>query len=326
MEQARLRSRIEEVTERPAPGVVEVFTDTTDFTNIWRGHIIRLGDRDFVVEGDMREGRFGIDDQPKFWVKKALDLDTGDRKILKLVFNEEFSIRIGLLRIRCYRDPEKETRVLDAFRGDARLMQGTTLRDDRGNSVRVLDYIRGGTIYRRLKDLSMDHETYYRRELPGLLTKLVGAFEAIAAVHEKGHCHGDIRNDHLIIESGSGRIRWIDFDLCQDVSDFDVWSIGNILLYVVGMGERTFHDAKAGRVTPVAPLSEHDASAFFVHRVINLRKLFPWVSPELNRILMHFSYGTREFYESVNDILADLKPAVRALGDGGLEPEARSDR
>lgn len=60
--------------------------------NIWRGHVVRLADQFFLVRADMKEGRFGIDDQPKFWVKKAIDLESGEVKILKLAFHEEFAI------------------------------------------------------------------------------------------------------------------------------------------------------------------------------------------------------------------------------------------
>lgn len=324
MDGSNLRRRVEELLGRPLAAPPPVVTDTTQFMNIWRGHVIRLDDRHFVVERDMKEGRFGLDEEPKFWVKGCRDLDTGASKILKLVFNEEFDIRVGLLRIHCYRDPEKEGRVLDRVRGDGRFMQGETLEDDGGNPVRVIDFIRGKNLYRRLRDLEMEHEVYFHTELPGILRRLLPLFEGIAMMHREALCHGDIRNDHVIIEAGTGRFRWIDFDLCQDVSDFDVWSLGNILVYVIGKGERTFHDLRAGRLHSVRELVAGDASAFFVHRIMNLRKLFPWIPPELNEILMHFSYGTRDFYESAEEILSDLRPvvdaldpAVRTAGEGG---------
>jgi serine/threonine protein kinase len=316
MDEAKLRDRIEELTGRPAPDRLSVFTDTTEFMSIWRGHVLLLEGRHFLVEGDMREGRFGVDDQPKFWVKKALDLTTGRSKILKLVFNEEFNIRIGLLRIRCYRDPDKEGRVLDLVRGDRRFMQGESLKDSESNSVRVVDFIRGDNLYEYLSGLVLDHETYYRTRLAGILERLLPAFEGIAFFHENGQHHGDIRNDHLIMDPESDLFRWIDFDLCQDISDFDVWSLGNVLLFTIGKGEHTFHDLAAGRLA-VPPggqaFTEHDASAFFVHRIMNLRKLFPWIREDLNEILMHFSFGTTEFYETTEQILADLRPVVAAM-------------
>jgi hypothetical protein len=316
MDEAYLRERIEKLTRRPAPMRLDVLRDTTEFMSIWRGHVLCLEGRHFFVEGDMREGRFGVDDQPKFWVKKALDLETGGQKVLKLVFHEEFRIRIGLLRIHCYRDPEKEGKILDLVEGDPRFMQGETLSDDHGNPVRIVDFIRGDNFYEYVTGLTMDHETYFRTLLPDVLTHITSAVEGIAYFHRNGQHHGDIRNDHLIIEKGTGRFRWIDFDLCQDVSDFDVWSLGNILLYAIGMGEHTFHEIAKGHLTVPdggRSLTEHDASAFFVHRVMNLKKLFPWIPAALNDILMHFSFGTRHFYETVEEILGDLRPAVDDL-------------
>jgi hypothetical protein len=317
MNESEIRARVEAVSGRPADRHFAVFHDTTQFTDILRGHVIELEGNHYLVQGDMREGRFGIDEQPKFWVKRAVELGTGAKKVLKLVFHEDFNIRIGLLRIRCYRDPEKEGRVLDLVRGDPRFMQGVTMRDEKGNAVRVIDLIRGKSIYRYLHDLDMGHEEYFRTALPGVLRGVLGCFEAIATIHAKGLHHGDIRNDHILIEKGTGLYRWIDFDLCQDVSDFDVWSLGNILLFSVGKGEHTFHEVRAGKLVlakGAAPLTEQDASGFFVHRIMNLRKLFPWIPAALNDVLMHFSYGTADFYESVDEVIDDLRPVVRSLG------------
>jgi hypothetical protein len=315
MDQSEIEHRVGELTGRPVSSPLRVVTDTTEFMNIWRGHIVHIGDRFYLVVGDMKEGRFGIDDQPKFWVKKALELETGDEKILKLAFHEEFTIRIGLLRMRCYRDPLKEGAVLKVVRGDVRFMQGQTVEDERGNPVRVIDFIRGRNLYEYLNDLRMDHRTYFHAVLPGILRKLVDAFEAIAMIHQHGYHHGDIRNDHILIDQQTDQFRWIDYDFCQDIPDFDIWSLGNVLLYVVGKGEHTFHEVSAGRLrlAPGTKLTKQDASAFFAHRVMNLAKLFPWIPGELSDILMHFSYGTEVFYETVRALLDDLRPVVQSL-------------
>jgi len=315
MNQGEVEHRIEELTGRPTSSPVRVFTDTTQFMNICRGHVIHLGDRFYLVVGNMKEGRFGIDDQPKFWVKKAIEMESGDEKILKLAFHEEFAIRIGLLRMRCYRDPLKEGELLKMVRGDARFMQGTTEPDERANPVRVIDFIRGRNLYRYLSDLQMDHRTYFHTVLPGILRKLVEAIEAIAMIHQRGYHHGDIRNDHILIDSETDEFRWIDYDFCQDVPDFDIWSLGNVLLYVIGKGERTFHEVAAGRLrlAPGATLTKQDASAFLAQRIMNLAKLFPWIPSELSEILMHFSYGTQIFYETVQALLDDLRPVVQSL-------------
>lgn len=325
MDRPELEHRIETLTGRRAPTPLQIFSDTTEFMNIQGGHVLRLADRFFLVLGDMREGRFGVDEQPKYWVKKALDIVSGEEKILKLVFHEEFNIRMGLLRIRCYRDPVKESEVLDMMRGDSRFMQGMTIEDDQDNPVRIIDFIRGRNLYRFLEDLPVDHLTYFGEALPGVLRRLLHAFEAIAEIHHRGYCHGDIRNDHILIDSATDEFRWIDYDLRQDITDFDVWSLGNILLYAVGKGEHTFHDIAVRRIS-VAPgerLTEKDASAFFRHRIMNLEKLFPWIPAELNNILMRFSYGTTVFYENVPALLDDLRPVVESMNSGPVSPGAR---
>jgi len=322
MDEAWIRDRIEQVTGRPAPRRIVLTGDTTQFMSITRDHVLTLGGRHYYIEGEMREGRFGLDDDPKYWVKKALELETGDRKVLKLVFLEEFRIRIGLLTVRCRRDAGKEAGVLDTVRGDERFMQGYTVPDECGNPVRIIEFIPGKSLYRHLRDLTLSHREYFETLFPEYLGKLVTCFQAIADLHAAGGHHGDIRTDHVFVERNTERFRWIDFDLAQDVSDFDVWSLGNVLLYTVGMGEYTFHDvARAGKGG--VSLTDHDASAFFHHRVINLRKVFPYIPEDLNDVLMHFSYGTVDFYESVAEILADLRPAAERFAGyptGGRTP------
>jgi hypothetical protein len=197
-------------------------------------------------------------------------------------------------------------------------MQGHTVPDDAGNPVRIIDYIRGRSLYRELRDLELDHRTYYETLFPFYLEKFTGAVRSIADVHARGQHHGDIRTDHIFVERGTQRFRWIDFDLSEDVSDFDVWSLGNVLLYIVGMGEHTFHDVfhrRYGHSVDEDRFGEKDASAFFTHRIINLKKLFPYIPTELNDVLMHFSFGTQDFYETVEEIHADLLPVSRRLAD-----------
>ncbi|MEZ4602250.1 MAG: hypothetical protein R2861_02215 [Desulfobacterales bacterium] len=88
-----------------------IFTDTSNFFGIDYGDIIYVGGKRFLIKGHEREERFGLD-EPKFWVKKAVDLETGERKIIKLSFFESFETRIGHVRIPCFRHPDKEARVL----------------------------------------------------------------------------------------------------------------------------------------------------------------------------------------------------------------------
>jgi serine/threonine protein kinase len=295
---------------------LRVVTDTTEFMNINRGHVLHLEGRYFLITGYIYEARFGLSDEPKYWVKKAIDLDTGTRQIVKLSHREEFSMRIGPLKIRCYRNPHKEAQVLELVHGNPSFMQGYALFDERGNEVRVIDIIKGKSVYDLIWSLDKAHEEYFHHDFPDILRNLRGCIQALQLLHDKNLCHGDIRNDHIIAEQETGWYRWIDFDLTQDFSDLDIWSIGNILQYCVGMGMRTFREVLQSDLYSDSikkNLTADDASAFYEHRIMNLQKVFPYIPDRLNDILMHFSVSTNTFYTSISEIVSDIDAALEDL-------------
>jgi len=75
-----------------------VYTDTTQFMEISYGDVIKVGDRHYLVMGDERERRFGMED-PKFWVKRCVELESGLYRMLKLEFAETVDQHIGPLTI-----------------------------------------------------------------------------------------------------------------------------------------------------------------------------------------------------------------------------------
>jgi serine/threonine protein kinase len=311
----RIIERVRELTGWENYDRPKIVTDTTDWMRIQRGNILRLDEQEFVIEGNRYETRFGIGDQPKFWVFGAIDLKSGEKKILKMVFLEEFEVRIGIFKIRCFRSPEKEATVLDMVRHDKRFMQGYMVRDDRGNRVRVLDLIRGQTIFNHIYGIDKPHEQYFHEDLPPILHKLVSCMEAIQFLHDRGTCHGDIRNDHVIIDAETGEYRWIDFDLNQNVSDFDIWSLGNILNYSIGKGINSFQivmKSKQFSDKTKQNLTPGDASAFYEYRVMNLRKLFPYIPESLNNILMHFAIRPKGTYGAVRELAGDFREVLDA--------------
>jgi hypothetical protein len=308
-----LAARIEELSGWKPRRAVKILTDTTEFMNIHRGHVLALEEKLYAVMGNCYETRFGISDQPKYWVLRSTDLETGEDKIIKTVFNEEFIVRIGSLRIRCYRSPQKESEVLELTRGDMRFMQGRTVFDGANNQIRLLDFIPGPTLFDHILTRKEDHEAYVFGEMQNILHRLIESIEAIDVLHGHNLCHGDIRNDHIIIDRRNNRFRWIDFDLKQDFSDFDVWSIGNVIAYVVGQGIQSFHqvmrsDAFSDSVKN--SLTPEDASVFFNYRIMNLRKLFPYIPSSINDILMRFSVGTTDYYENLSEVAEDLGNAL----------------
>jgi hypothetical protein len=145
---------------------------------------------------------------------------------------------------------------------------------------------------------------------------LKDCFDAINLLHDNDLCHGDIRNDHILIDQETGVYRWIDFDLTQDFSDFDIWSLGNVLLFCAGMGTRTYHEVLRSADFSDATknsLTSDDASAFYEHRIMNLKKLYPYIPAHLTNILLHFTVNTTTFYESVSQITADMGEALADL-------------
>src|SRR5210317_2338681 len=76
-----------------------VFVDTKNFTAIDCGDIICVDGRFFLVTSYTKEGRFGVDDQPKPWVPKVIDLASGVVHILKLVFHETFDLKLGEFKV-----------------------------------------------------------------------------------------------------------------------------------------------------------------------------------------------------------------------------------
>ncbi len=290
-----------------------VVTDTTEFHNITSGDVIAAGGQHYLVIRDEAERRFGIED-PKFWVKRCICLENRESKILKLVFHESFPMQIGDMEVACYRSPDKESRILDLVQGDWRFMQGFTVRDEAGNNVRVLEMIRGRRLDLVVDAIEADHRSYVREHLPGLLEQYLGSCEAIGLLHAHGEKHGDIRRDHIWHEYGTGRYRWIDFDYTFDYVEnpfgLDLFGLGNILLFLVGKGIRS-----AQNLSPEesALLDPGDYSLMYGYRVMNVRKLYPYLPRALNDVLMHYAVSSEVYYETVDELLDDLRPCLDLL-------------
>jgi hypothetical protein len=317
-----IKARAEEMLGRTLDRC-RLVTDTTQFMEMEPGDVLEVAGKRYLLKGVEYEGRFGLDDEPKHWVKRALDWEDGTAKIIKLVFHEEFDLPIGTIKVRCFRSPDKESRILELVKDHPNFMHGLGLRDLVGNNVRVLDRVPGRAINQILDAMRLNHEDYFARHLRGLLLGLVEACEAIAFLHAHGERHGDIRRDHLFLDNQSGLLRWIDFDYNFDFREnpfgLDLFGLGNVLCYVVGRGIPTLHELKKNHDPALERLDTGDLSPVIPSRVFNLKKLFPYIPEALNRVLMHFSAAAPVFYESVPELLADLLPAITQL-PGGQEP------
>ena len=95
LNQMPLQKRIEEMAMRWMPAGwnqrrFRVHTDTTEFFDIEYGDVVLLDGRPYLIRNSAKEGRFGLDDEVKHWVKRSIDLTAGEMCILKLVFYEKF--------------------------------------------------------------------------------------------------------------------------------------------------------------------------------------------------------------------------------------------
>jgi len=228
---------------------------------------------------------------------------------MKMVFREAFNSQIGATVFRCIRSPEKEAEILRKMYEHPNFMHGQSVRDVAGNLVRIIDLISGPSLYEYLRREKMSHEVYYNQKLSKIMKLLIDCIGAIAHLHKQGFNHGDIRADHIIIKSETGTYVWIDFDYEVGNLTYDVFCLGNVLQQVVGKGRHSLDDI---RLRPMDypdfnnTLTQKDMSLMFRHRVANLRKLFPYISEDLNEILMHFSIGSTDHYKDVDSLLEDL--------------------
>jgi hypothetical protein len=291
--------------------------DTADFFRVDYDDVVILEDVPYFVRNNEREGRFGLEDEQKFWVKRSLNLLTGEMKILKWVFKERFNARIGNLVFECVRSPQKEARILALVRGREDFMQGTTAADSAGNPLRVLDYIRGRTLSQVTAALSTDHEEFFYNHYPVLFDEFIGIVEAIRFLHQHGEKHGDIRRDHLIKDETTGRYRWIDFDFNywhgESRFAYDLFGLGNVLVFLTGKGDVTTQRLLQEDPDRLGTLSEDDVNIVFHNRVTNLKKIYPYIPDLLNRVLLHFSAGSQVYYETTDELLEDLGEARRDL-------------
>jgi hypothetical protein len=301
---------------RETPG--RLITDTSNIFAIQRDDEIVLGKHRYRVTGHVYEQRFGIDD-PKVWVKRVEDCETGEKKILKLAYLESFKVTVGGVDIRCFRNPEKEGEILELVQNHPNFMQGTSCRDQEGHTIRVLDIVQGPNYYVYLDSIQMPYASYFTNMLPALLRNMVKAFEAIRFLHIHDFRHGDIRNDHLIIDSNTGHYVWIDFDYdfesMENRFSLDIFGMGNLILYTVGKGFHTYYEIKNNPYIYkdlLAKLEPDDFALLDKQRLVNLKKLYPQIPNLLNNVLMHFSRGAEVYYEFAEEVIEDLNKCIHA--------------
>ncbi len=300
--------------EDSAPRQFRYADASMDFFSVDYNNILVLGDGYYLVRGVEKERRFGIEDDPKYWVKKVVDLRNDCvRKIVKFCFFEEFDSHIGGIEFKLARSPAKEARILHRVEGHPSFMQGRTVEQILGNPIRILDYINGPSLYEYLMTLRMGYDQYFDESLPSLLDRLIVCFRGMGWLHDQDEVHGDVRQDHILIDKADGLFRWIDFDYNYSGKGsrfgYDMFGLGNILAAVVGRGSCTLQELKAEQPDVLNRLYYEDTNIVWSNRVANLKKVYPQIPEKLNRVLMHFSAGASVFYETVRELLEDLEEA-----------------
>jgi serine/threonine protein kinase len=297
--------------------VHRILEDTTDFYDVDYGDVILLNQRGYLVRGTESEKKFGLEGEPKPWVKSCVDLVTGEKKIVKLTFFEEFACRIEGLKYTCLRNPLKEARILKKIKGNPNFMQGFNVVDAEGNNVRVLDKIKGTSLDNHIRAIPWEHERYYKEKLPELLKKLITAFHAMADLHDMGEIHGDITPDHIYVEKDTGRFVWIDFDYDykedDDLFGHDIFEMGTLLAFVIGKDYLSLNEINNRYPESFEKITPNDMQSVFPNQLANLRIIHEHIDPSLNGIMLKFSKGSKTRYKSARQLADDLSGAVETL-------------
>jgi hypothetical protein len=295
------------------PKRFKIITDTSDFFKVEYNDVVVLGGVPYWVKRYEKEGRFGIDDEPKYWVRRAIDLTTGATKILKLVFHEQFEATVGEVKIICFRSPKKEARVLDLVAGHKNFMHGHWVLDAVGNNVRILEFIHGPRFDDVVASYGVDHHEYFHHYFLQVLDQFIELVLAIKFLHDHGEKHGDIRRDHIIWDADTQANRWIDFDYNyqqgESLFGFDMQGLGNILIFLTGRGDVLVPDLYRNQRELFDTLWGEDLSIAYKNRVANLKKIYSYIPESLNQVLLHFSFGANIFYETTDQLLDDLAKA-----------------
>ncbi len=292
------------------PASPRIVTDISDFFKVDYDDVVILDGRPYFMRNYEREGRFGIDEEPKFWVRRAIDLTDGSIKIIKMVFHEQFKAKVGDITFDCVRSPRKEAIILDMVKGHPNFMQGYSVTDPAGNIIRIIDFIKGKTLADHVLGLGENHEDYFCSLFPAVLDEYIDLVKAIRFLHERGEKHGDIRRDHIIKEKDTGRCRWIDFDFnymhAGNMFGYDLFGLGNILVYLTGRGDVTLQHLRKEGSPVLDHLTSDDMNIIFNNRLVNLKKVYPYIPDALNIVLLHFSMGANVFYDDTDQLLTDL--------------------
>jgi hypothetical protein len=305
-------------TGRKAVKDYKIADDTTNFMGLDYGDVMLLDEKPYFILRNEVETGFGQDGDPKFWVKRVIDLKTGQKKIIKLVFHEEFIQNIGEVSIRFFRSPKKEAKVLDVVNGHGHFMQGLSVTDTKNNNVRIIDFISGASINSLTSKIPLSHKDYFFQKLPQVLPQICDCIESLCYIHSKDLVHGDVRWDHIYFDREAKNYKWIDFDynylFPENPYGADLYGVGKILANILGKGSYIYYDLKANPQfqNAISNLVIEDFSLLEQNRLINLKKIFPYLPDDFNNILLRFSGHASLFYNTVGEVISDVRAAIKS--------------
>ncbi len=192
-------------------------------------------------------------------------------------------------------------------------MQGFDVKDLANNIVRILGFIKGKRWHDYILELGTSHEDYYYNYFPTVLREFIELTEAIGFIHSHGEIRGDIRRDHIIKEKETGINKWIDFDFSYILHGeshfvYDLLGLGNVLTFITGRGDVTVQNLQSQHpLIDPGSIKLTDLNIIYKNRMVNLKKIYPYISKKLNDILLHFSIETEVIYESTTQFINDLK-------------------
>ena len=116
-------------------------------------------------------------------------------------------------------------------------------------------------------------------------------------------------------EYATGAFRWIDFDNAYESSAnpfaLDLFGLVRLLVCITGKGMHTAHTVREFGLGPVP--DREDFSCVHKNEIMNLKKLFPYIPDSLNRTLLHFSAGAEVAYDTVGELVADIRACLPDL-------------
>jgi hypothetical protein len=150
-----------------------------------------------------------------------------------------------------------------------------------------------------------------------VLERFITLVRAIGLLHRGGEKHGDIRRDHIIADRETGTDRWIDFDFNyfhpESFAGYDLFGLGNVLVYLAARGDVTVQMLRSRHPEVCGRLRDGDMNIIFHNRLVNLKKLYPYVPDELNTVMRHFGAGAEVFYDDIGQFIEDLGEAVDTM-------------